>query len=91
MVLEAPTRDGDREVRILSSLPLEVSAARVASLYLARWSIESARGSTCGWSASTPAAPKKPVPKRRHKTEPHIATARPLNTTAKEDRPKRAK
>jgi len=191
VVLDTPTRDGDREVHILTSLPPEVSAAQVALLYLSRWTIESAFADLARWLDAEIAplgypraallgfcvglmaynavstllgamrathgeavvreqvsgyylaqfgrdavgavddlveedawarwrgltllaaaallketaaridlrmvrkharGPKKPVPKRtRYKNEPHVATARLLNGTAKEDRPKRAK
>jgi IS4 transposase len=41
--LDAPTRDGDAEVHILTNLPAAVaSAARVAELYRRRWTIEAA-------------------------------------------------
>jgi IS4 transposase len=44
VVLDAPTRDGDREIRILTNLPAAVPAARVAELYRRRWSVEAAFG-----------------------------------------------
>lgn len=44
VVLDAPTRDGDHEVRILTNLPAAVPAARVAELYRGRWSVEAAFG-----------------------------------------------
>jgi IS4 transposase len=40
--LDAPTRDGDAEVHILTNLPTSVPAARVADLYRKRWTIETA-------------------------------------------------
>lgn len=41
--LEKPTRDGEREIRILRNLPAEVAdAANVAELYRKRWRIETA-------------------------------------------------
>jgi hypothetical protein len=41
--LERPTRDGEREIRILSSLPeTDADALRVAELYRRRWKIEGA-------------------------------------------------
>jgi hypothetical protein len=41
--LERPTRDGEREIRILSNLPeKEADALRVAELYRKRWKIEGA-------------------------------------------------
>jgi hypothetical protein len=40
VVLDQPTRDGDTEIHILTNLPArEVKAARVAELYLKRWTI----------------------------------------------------
>jgi hypothetical protein len=44
VVLDAPTRDGDREIRILTNLPAAVPATRVAELYRGRWSVEAAFG-----------------------------------------------
>ena len=44
VVLDTPTRDGDREIRILTNLPAAVPAARVAELYRGRWGIEAAFG-----------------------------------------------
>ena len=41
-MLDTPTRDGETELHLLTSLPPEVSAATVAMLYVKRWSIESA-------------------------------------------------
>lgn len=39
--LNRPTRDGDREIHLLTNLPVEASSARrVAELYRERWSIE---------------------------------------------------
>ncbi len=40
LVLDQPTEDGEREIRILTNLPREVTAKQVASLYRERWSIE---------------------------------------------------
>jgi IS4 transposase len=41
VVLDQPTRDGDREVAVLTNLPPEVAdATAVAELYLTRWTIE---------------------------------------------------
>lgn len=42
LTLDAPNRSRDREVRILTNLPAEISAAQVAELYHARWQIETA-------------------------------------------------
>ena len=44
VALDTPTRDGDREIRILTNLPAAVSAARVAELYRGRWAVEAAFG-----------------------------------------------
>lgn len=44
VVLDAPTRGGDREIRVLTNLPPVVPAARVAELYRRRWSVEAAFG-----------------------------------------------
>lgn len=38
--LNQPTRDGDREIHILTNLPKQVTAAQVATLYQKRWTIE---------------------------------------------------
>jgi IS4 transposase len=38
--LKQPTEDGDTEVEILTNLPAKVKAAKVAFLYLKRWTIE---------------------------------------------------
>jgi hypothetical protein len=40
--LDEPTRDGDREIHVLSNLHAEVSAKRVAELYRHRWEEETA-------------------------------------------------
>jgi hypothetical protein len=40
--LAKATRDGDRELHILTNLPPDVSALKVANLYRNRWSIETA-------------------------------------------------
>jgi IS4 transposase len=42
MVLNEKTRDGDRELLILSNLPAEVTAQEIAEGYRQRWTIESA-------------------------------------------------
>lgn len=44
VVLDTPTRDGDRDIRILTNLPATVTAARVAELYRGRWAVEAAFG-----------------------------------------------
>lgn len=38
--LKTPTRDGERVIEILSNLPAEVDALKVAELYQGRWSVE---------------------------------------------------
>jgi len=40
--LKRPTRDGDKEIHILTNLPKRVAAATVAKLYAKRWTIETA-------------------------------------------------
>jgi len=40
--LDRPTRDGEREIHILTNLPQTVAAVRVAELYRKRWTIETA-------------------------------------------------
>lgn len=40
--LDRPTREGDRVIVVLSTLPATVAAAAIADLYRARWSIEGA-------------------------------------------------
>ncbi len=40
--LDQPTRDGDRDVFILTNLPKKVNAKKVANLYRKRWTIENA-------------------------------------------------
>jgi IS4 transposase len=40
--LNQPTRDGDREIHILTNLPKRVTAQKVAMLYRQRWTIETA-------------------------------------------------
>lgn len=40
--LKEPTRDGDREINIVSNLPGKVRATRIATLYRDRWKIETA-------------------------------------------------
>jgi IS4 transposase len=40
--LHESTRDGDREIHILTNLPQRVTAIRVAELYRGRWTIETA-------------------------------------------------
>lgn len=40
--MNQPTRDGDREIHVLSNLPKSVTALRVAELYRDRWRIETA-------------------------------------------------
>jgi IS4 transposase len=40
--LDNPTRDGEREIHVLSNLPSRVTAMRIAQLYRKRWTIETA-------------------------------------------------
>jgi IS4 transposase len=40
--LNEPTRDGDREIHVLTNLPQRVTSLRVAELYRKRWTIETA-------------------------------------------------
>jgi hypothetical protein len=43
LVLDRPTRDGDREIRVLTTLPVrEADAAKVLALYRRRWTVEKA-------------------------------------------------
>jgi IS4 transposase len=43
VVLDQPTRDGDREIHIVTNLPRrDASAKRIAELYRGRWTIETA-------------------------------------------------
>ena len=41
-MLNEPTRDGDKNLVLLTNLPQEVDALKVAELYRARWGIETA-------------------------------------------------
>lgn len=40
--LTKPTRDGDREIHILTNLPKRITALKVADIYRQRWTIETA-------------------------------------------------
>ena len=40
--LYQPTRDGEREIHVLSNLPPRITALRIAELYRKRWTIETA-------------------------------------------------
>lgn len=40
ILLDQPTRDGDREIHVLTNLPKEVGAVKVAEVYRKRWTIE---------------------------------------------------
>lgn len=40
--LTSPTRDGDREIHLLTNLPSRVSALKIADAYRTRWTIETA-------------------------------------------------
>ena len=52
LVLDAPTRDGEHEVHLLTALPPTVDAATVAAIYLSRWTIESAFADLARWLQS---------------------------------------
>jgi hypothetical protein len=40
--LDQPTRDGDREIHLLTNLPESIEGSRIAKLYHKRWTIETA-------------------------------------------------
>jgi len=40
LVLDKPTRDGEKTIRLLTNLPAKVRAAKIAELYRERWTIE---------------------------------------------------
>jgi IS4 transposase len=40
LVLDKPTRDGEKTIRLLTNLPTKARAAKVAELYRERWTIE---------------------------------------------------
>lgn len=42
--LDKPTRDGDRVIHVLTNLPAQVDAIRLAELYLERWQVENLFG-----------------------------------------------
>jgi hypothetical protein len=42
--LDKPTRDGEREIHVLSNLPAKIPAETIAALYADRWQIETAFG-----------------------------------------------
>jgi len=44
VVLNEPTRDGDREIHVLTNLPDQVGGCQVAELYRRRWTLETAFG-----------------------------------------------
>ena len=52
LVLDKPTRDGEPELHLLTNLPYTVSAEKIASLYLARWTIETAFAQLEKWLQS---------------------------------------
>ena len=42
VVLDKPTRDGDREIHLLTNMPKKMRAEKIAIGYLSRWQIEAA-------------------------------------------------
>jgi len=42
IALDAPTRDGDDEIHVLSNLPPQIKALKLATLYRERWTVEGA-------------------------------------------------
>jgi hypothetical protein len=42
VVLDEPTRDGDREIHLLTNLPAKLRGTKIALAYLCRWQIEAA-------------------------------------------------
>jgi IS4 transposase len=44
IVLDQPTRHGEREIHLFTNLPADVGASKIASLYRKRWTIETAFG-----------------------------------------------
>jgi IS4 transposase len=44
IVLDQPTRHGEKEIHLLTNLPVAVNATKVAELYRKRWTIEAAFG-----------------------------------------------
>lgn len=40
LVLDVPTRDGEKEIHLLTDLPVKITAKRIARLYRRRWTIE---------------------------------------------------
>jgi IS4 transposase len=44
LVLDQPTRHGEREIHLLTNLPAEVAAGKIAELYRKRWTIETVFG-----------------------------------------------
>jgi len=44
IVLDQPTRHGEQEIHLLSNLPADVIASKIAELYRKRWTIEAAFG-----------------------------------------------
>lgn len=47
--LDEPTRDGDREMHILSNLPPSVTAEQIVTAYRKRWTVETAFGDLARW------------------------------------------
>jgi IS4 transposase len=44
IVLDQPTRHGEKEIHLLTNLPADVTATKIARLYRRRWTIEAAFG-----------------------------------------------
>lgn len=44
IVLDQPTRHGEREIHLFTNLPADVGASKIAALYRKRWTIEAAFG-----------------------------------------------
>jgi hypothetical protein len=42
VILDQPTRDGDREIHLLTNMPKKLRADKIATGYLSRWQIEAA-------------------------------------------------
>ena len=50
LVLDTPTRDGDREIHLITTIPSErLGACEIATAYAGRWRIETAFGHMASW------------------------------------------